>query len=44
VIYPDTPHRFFYEEAESYRQVVADDAWRRVREVLAAELTCARTE
>src|SRR5689334_6241011 len=38
VTYPDTPHRFFVEEGESYRQVAAGDAWRRVREVLAAEL------
>lgn len=38
VVYPNTSHRFFYEEGESYRQVAADDAWRRVREVLAAEL------
>jgi len=28
VTYPNTPHRFFYEEGESYRQVAADDAWR----------------
>jgi carboxymethylenebutenolidase len=38
VIYPDTPHRFFCAEGESYRQIAADDAWRRVREVLASEL------
>jgi carboxymethylenebutenolidase len=38
VSYPDTAHRFFYEEGESYRQVAADDAWRRVRAVLATEL------
>jgi carboxymethylenebutenolidase len=38
VIYPDTPHRFFYEEGESYRQVAAGDAWHRVRKTLAAEL------
>jgi carboxymethylenebutenolidase len=38
VTYPDTPHRFFHEEGESYRQGAASDAWRRVCEVLAAEL------
>lgn len=38
VIYPNTPHRFFCEEGESYRQGAAEDAWCRVREVLAAEL------
>jgi carboxymethylenebutenolidase len=38
VTYPDTPHRFFSEEGESYRQAVADDAWRRVCEMFATEL------
>ncbi|GER92261.1 carboxymethylenebutenolidase [Dictyobacter vulcani] len=38
VSYPDTAHRFFYEAGESYRPAAAEDAWRRVREVLAAEL------
>lgn len=38
VTYPDAPHRFFYEEGESYCQAAAEDAWRRLREVLAAEL------
>ncbi len=38
VVYPDTPHRFFYEEGESYRQDAASDAWHRVREVLSTEL------
>ena len=38
VIYPDTPHRFFYEEGENYRQVAADDAWHPLREQLATEL------
>lgn len=39
VVYPDTPHRFFCEEGESYRQGAAEDAWCRVQEVLASELT-----
>lgn len=38
VTYPDTPHRFFNKEGESYRQSAADDAWRRVCEVFATEL------
>ncbi|GHO78768.1 carboxymethylenebutenolidase [Ktedonobacter sp. SOSP1-85] len=38
VTYPDTPHRFFYEDGESYRQGAAGDAWRRICEVLAIEL------
>ena len=39
VAYPDTPHRFLYEEGESYRQGAADDAWQRIRQVLATELS-----
>jgi carboxymethylenebutenolidase len=38
VAYPDTPHRFFYEEGENHHQTAADDAWHRVHEVLATEL------
>jgi carboxymethylenebutenolidase len=38
VTYPDTPHRFLYEEGESYRPLAAKDAWRRVSTVFAAEL------
>lgn len=38
VTYPDTPHRFFCEEGESYRQFAANDAWNRVRKVFATEL------
>ena len=39
VTYPDAPHRFIYEEGESYRQAAAENAWHRVREVLATELS-----
>jgi carboxymethylenebutenolidase len=39
VVYPGTPHAFFFEEAETFRPGPAEDAWRRVTELLAAELT-----
>lgn len=38
VTYPEAAHRFLYEGGESYHQEAAEDAWRRLREVLAAEL------
>ncbi len=39
VTYADAPHGFFCDERDSFHQVSADDAWQRIREVLAAELT-----
>lgn len=38
VVYPDTPHGFFCHQRDSYREGPAEDAWRRVTELLAAEL------
>jgi carboxymethylenebutenolidase len=38
IVYSDTPHGFFCDERDSYHKQSADDAWRRVRELLAAEL------
>jgi carboxymethylenebutenolidase len=38
VVYPDTPHAFFFEGTETHRAQPAADAWRRVREFLAEEL------
>lgn len=38
VVYPDTPHAFFWEGTDTFRRASRDDAWRRVRELLAAEL------
>lgn len=38
VVYPDTPHGFFCHRRDTYRPEVADDAWRRVRELFAREL------
>lgn len=39
VVYPATPHGFFCDERDTFRQAAADDAWRRVRDLLAAELS-----
>ncbi len=39
VIYPDTPHAFFWEGTDTYRRAARDDAWRRVQDLLAAELS-----
>jgi len=38
VVYPDTPHAFFWEGTDTFRPTSRDDAWRRVQELLAAEL------
>ena len=38
VIYPDAPHGFFCDERDGFHRVSAEDAWRRMRELLAAEL------
>lgn len=38
VVYPDTPHGFFCDVRDTYRAPQAQDAWRRVRELLADEL------
>jgi len=38
VTYPDTPHAFFWEGAETFRRAARDDAWQRVQDLLAAEL------
>ncbi len=38
VTYSDAPHRFFCDESDSFHQVSADDAWRRLRELFASEL------
>lgn len=42
VVYPHTPHAFFWEDAATFRQASRDDAWRRVQDLLRAELTPAR--
>jgi carboxymethylenebutenolidase len=39
VVYPDTPHAFFFEGTETFRPEPAADAWRRVTALLAHELT-----
>jgi carboxymethylenebutenolidase len=39
VTYPDAPHGFFCDERDSFHQASADDAWRRMHELFAAELT-----
>lgn len=39
VVYPDTPHGFFCDERDTFHQAAADDAWRRVRDLLASELS-----
>jgi len=38
VVYPDTPHAFFWPGNDTYRRSARDDAWRRVQELLAGEL------
>jgi len=38
IVYPDTPHAFFWEDADTYRRAARDDAWRRIQDLLAAEL------
>lgn len=38
VVYPDTPHGFFCDVRDTYRPAEADDAWRRVRDLLADAL------
>ncbi|MDQ2760945.1 MAG: dienelactone hydrolase family protein [Actinomycetota bacterium] len=37
IVYPDTPHAFFWEGTDTYRRAARDDAWRRVQELLAGE-------
>jgi carboxymethylenebutenolidase len=39
VRYPDTPHGFFCDERDTFRAQPAHDAWRRVHELLDAELS-----
>lgn len=39
VVYPDTPHGFFCHQRETFREKPAEDAWRRVRDLLAVELS-----
>ena len=38
VVYPDTPHGFFCDVRDTYRDPQAQDAWRRVRSLFAEEL------
>jgi carboxymethylenebutenolidase len=38
VVYPDAPHGFFSDARASFRPEARDDAWRRVRDLFAAEL------
>ena len=38
VVYPDTPHAFLLEGAETYRAAAAEDAWRRMAAFLAGSL------
>ncbi len=38
VTYSDAPHGFFCDERDSFHQVSADDAWHRMRELLATKL------
>ncbi len=39
IVYPDTPHAFFWEDTDTFRRGTRDDAWRRVQDLLAAELS-----
>ncbi|MCW2914938.1 MAG: dienelactone hydrolase family protein [Actinomycetia bacterium] len=39
VVYPGTPHGFACDERDTFRPAVAEDAWRRVGALLAAELS-----
>jgi dienelactone hydrolase/putative intracellular protease/amidase len=39
VVYPGTPHAFFFEGTETYRPEPAADAWQRIRDLLATELS-----
>lgn len=41
VVYPDTPHGFFCDVRDTYRDPQAQDAWRRVRSLFAEELGAA---
>jgi hypothetical protein len=36
VVFPDTPHGLFCHRRETFREIPAEDAWNRVRELLAA--------
>lgn len=38
VVYPDTPHGFFSDDADSFQQAAHDDAWNRIRTMLEREL------
>jgi carboxymethylenebutenolidase len=38
VVYPGTPHGFMADERDTYRPDLAEDAWRRIAELFAAEL------
>jgi len=39
VVYPDAGHGFFCDERDTFHQASADDAWQRVRDLLATELS-----
>lgn len=38
VVYPDVPHGFFCDQADTFDQASRDDSWERVRELFAHEL------
>ncbi len=38
IVYPDTPHAFFWEGTDTFRPTSRDNAWRRMQDLLAAEL------
>ncbi len=38
VVYPDTPHAFFWQGSDTYRRAARDEAWQRVQKLLAGEL------
>lgn len=43
VVYPDVPHGFFCEEADTFDRASRDDSWQRVREFLVRELALGPT-
>lgn len=38
VVYPETPHGFFSDDADTFQQAAHDDAWARIQALLAGEL------
>lgn len=42
VVYPDAPHGFFCDRADTFDRIAADDSWRRVRELFDRELVPSR--